>query len=116
VFTPLEIGTVGYTEQEAIDEFGEDGRVDCYTSLYKPLEWELNKDRDEEIVCMAKIVVLRERPLREGEEDTFDSRVLGIHIAAPNAGEIIQGFGVALRKGNLTHRVSMKFHTHSYCE
>jgi pyruvate/2-oxoglutarate dehydrogenase complex dihydrolipoamide dehydrogenase (E3) component len=27
-----------------------------------------------------------------------NSKVLGIHIAAPNAGEIIQGFAVAIKK------------------
>jgi pyruvate/2-oxoglutarate dehydrogenase complex dihydrolipoamide dehydrogenase (E3) component len=33
-----------------------------------------------------------------------DKRVLGMHIASPNAGEIIQGFAVAFRKGGLTHQ------------
>jgi thioredoxin reductase (NADPH) len=98
------MGTVGYTEQDAIDEFGSE-RVDSYLSVYKPLEWELNHERDENVACMAKIVVLRDRPLQDGEADAFESRVLGIHIAAPNAGEIIQGFGVAVRKGNLRHKV-----------
>jgi Pyridine nucleotide-disulphide oxidoreductase, dimerisation domain len=37
---------------------------------------------------MAKVVVLKET-----------SAVLGMHIASPNAGEIIQGFAVAFRKG-----------------
>ena len=34
-----------------------------------------------------------------------DNTVLGLHIACPNAGEIIQGFAVAFRKGGLTHQV-----------
>jgi pyruvate/2-oxoglutarate dehydrogenase complex dihydrolipoamide dehydrogenase (E3) component len=37
---------------------------------------------------MAKVVVLKET-----------NAVLGMHIASPNAGEIIQGFAVAFRKG-----------------
>ena len=36
VFTPLEIGTVGLTEDEATAKFGSD--VDCYVSAYHPLE------------------------------------------------------------------------------
>ena len=41
-----------------------------------------------------------------------DNTVLGLHIACPNAGEIIQGFAVAFRKGGLTHQVItiMVFH------
>ena len=35
-----------------------------------------------------------------------DNTVLGLHIACPNAGEIIQGFAVAFRKGGLTHQVT----------
>ena len=38
----------------------------------------------------AKVVVLKET-----------NAVLGMHIASPNAGEIIQGFAVAFRKGLL---------------
>jgi thioredoxin reductase (NADPH) len=33
------------------------------------------------------------------DKSTPDQRVLGLHIACPNAGEVIQGFATALRKG-----------------
>ncbi len=33
------------------------------------------------------------------DRSTPANRVLGIHIASPNAGEITQGFAVAFRKG-----------------
>lgn len=42
------------------------------------------------ILINAKVVV---------DKSTPDNRVLGIHIAAPNAGEIIQGYSAAFRKG-----------------
>ena len=42
-----------------------------------------------ELSCMAKVIV----------DKNDNERVLGMHIAAPNAGEIIQGFAVAFRKG-----------------
>jgi pyruvate/2-oxoglutarate dehydrogenase complex dihydrolipoamide dehydrogenase (E3) component len=86
VFTPLELGTVGLTEDEAIDKFGKD-KIDCYLSAFAPLEWTIIEEMHD-INSFSKVVI---------EKDTND--VLGIHIAAPNAGEIIQGFAVAFRKG-----------------
>ena len=63
--------------------------------MFLPLEWTLREDRPKGVNCMAKVVVHRGQ----------GGRVLGMHIAAPNAGEIIQGFAVAFRKGTLTHQV-----------
>jgi thioredoxin reductase (NADPH) len=51
------------------------------------LEWTIIEEMHD-INSFSKVVI---------EKDTND--VLGIHIAAPNAGEIIQGFAVAFRKG-----------------
>jgi hypothetical protein len=67
--------------------------VDCVMSSFQPLEWTVAHDNHEGTTCMAKIVIRTDQ----------DKEVLGIHIAAPNAGEIIQGLAVAFRKG-LTHR------------
>ena len=87
VFTPLEFGTVGLTEEEAQEEYGTD-HIDCYMSSFAPLEWTIVEEMADAAALM-KVVV-----------DTSDyNRILGIHIAAPNAGEIIQGFAVAFRKG-----------------
>ena len=84
VFTPLEIGTVGLSEEEAITKYGED-MVDSYISSFQPLEWSI---AHKEVNSYAKIVYNR-----------TDQTVLGLHIASPNAGEIIQGYAVAFRKG-----------------
>lgn len=91
VFTPLELGTVGLTEEEAIAKYGE-ASVDCYMSSFQPLEWSIIQ-AFADLRCISKVVV----------DKTANDKVLGIHIAAPNAGEIIQGFGVAFKKG-LTHK------------
>jgi len=85
VFTPLELGTVGLSEEDAIAEHGADS-VDSYISSFTPLEMSLL--HLEGNPCLAKVVV-----------NTDTNAVLGMHIAAPNAGEIIQGFGVAIKKG-----------------
>ncbi len=87
VFTPLELGTVGLSEEEAIEKFGE-ANVDSYVSTFQPLEWTVVHHL-ENLKCITKVVV----------DKTNDEKVLGIHIAAPNAGEVIQGFAVAFRKG-----------------
>lgn len=87
VFTPLEIGTVGLSEEQAVARYGEDS-VDCYISSFTPLEWALS-EHHHDFSCLVKIVV----NLKENK------KVLGMHIASPNAGEVIQGFGLALKKG-----------------
>lgn len=87
VFTPLEFGTVGFSEDDAIAEFGAEN-IECYVSELAPLEWTISDER-EKAKCYAKVVVLK--PEKE--------KVLGMHIVAPNAGEIIQGYALAVKKG-----------------
>lgn len=91
VFTPLELGTIGYSEEEAISKFGADA-IDSFVSAFTPLEWSV-VDKHSEGGCFAKVVVNTKE----------NNKILGMHIAAPNAGEIIQGFAVAFRKG-ITHK------------
>lgn len=87
VFTPLEFGTVGLNEDEAREKYG-DSNVDCYLSAFSPLEWTIVEELAES-AAYCKVII-----------DKMDNeRILGLHIAAPNAGEIIQGFAVAFRKG-----------------
>lgn len=92
VFTPLELGTVGLTEEAAIEKYGAEN-VDCVISSFLPLEWTVAHDNHEGVSCLAKIVL----------NISNDKEILGLHIAAPNAGEIIQGLAVAFRKG-LKHK------------
>jgi pyruvate/2-oxoglutarate dehydrogenase complex dihydrolipoamide dehydrogenase (E3) component len=61
------------------------------------------------MTCVAKVVVLRNKGVQGekevvGEGEQGEERVVGMHIAAPNAGEIIQGFALAFRKG-ITYKV-----------
>jgi thioredoxin reductase (NADPH) len=89
VFTPLEYGAVGYTEEEAQKEFGAEN-ISTFHTKFKPLEWNVNKmaangDRQ----CYTKVIVHK-----------FDqNRVVGYHICAPNAGEVTQGVGMAINCG-----------------
>jgi thioredoxin reductase (NADPH) len=87
VFTPLEYGCVGLSEEDALTRLGS-GRVEVYHTNYTPLEWSVVESRPQN-GCYAKLIV-----------DKGDSnRVVGFHVLGPNAGEITQGWACALRLG-----------------
>lgn len=46
VFTPIEYGTCGLSEEDAIAKYGEDN-LNTYHVSYQPLEWQFNKYRPE---------------------------------------------------------------------
>jgi len=86
VFTPIEYGTVGYSEDEALETFGKE-HVEVYHKSFVPLEWTLSESRSHH-QCFTKVVV-----------DKNTNRVLGIHFLGPSAGEVMQGYGTAMKKG-----------------
>ncbi|CAB1121526.1 unnamed protein product [Ectocarpus sp. CCAP 1310/34] len=87
VFTPLEYGCCGLSEEDAIETLGEEN-VEVFHSAFTPLEWQMNSERPQN-ACYVKAVC-----------DLKDSqRVLGLHFLGPNAGEVMQGFGVGIRLG-----------------
>ncbi|XP_071110707.1 thioredoxin reductase 2, mitochondrial-like isoform X1 [Haliotis cracherodii] len=100
VFTPLEYGMVGISEETAIRKYGEDN-IEIYHAFYKPLEFTL-PDRDAS-QCYIKLICQRQ------------GRVLGIHLVGPNAGEIIQGFAVALRCGATYSSIAGTVGIHPTC-
>jgi len=87
VFTPLEYGCVGYSEDEAKTKLGKD-RIKVYHATAQPLEWNLNHERKNDMGYMKLVCDVNEK-----------EKVIGIHITGPNAGEIIQGLAVAIRCG-----------------
>ena len=52
VFTPLEYGAIGFSEEDAIKFFGEDN-VDVFHGKFWPLEWTIAHRPDN--VCYAKV-------------------------------------------------------------
>lgn len=82
VFCQPNIGTVGLTEEDAI-EAGHKLRI--YRSEFKPMKHSLT-GRDER--AMMKLVV-----------DDKTDRVLGAHMVGPDAGEITQGIAIAIKAG-----------------
>lgn len=82
VFSQPSVGTVGLTEAAARQRYP---RVAVYKSTFTPLKHTLT-GRGEK--TFMKLVVDKDSDL-----------VLGCHMVGPDAGEIIQGFAVALRCG-----------------
>ncbi|XP_015606757.1 thioredoxin reductase 1, mitochondrial isoform X2 [Cephus cinctus] len=88
VFSPLEYGCVGFSEEHAIAIHGDDN-IEVYHAYYKPTEFFIPQKSP--LNCYLKVVALR----------GGDQKVLGMHFIGPNAGEVIQGFAAAM-KCNLT--------------
>ncbi|CAG9819279.1 unnamed protein product [Phaedon cochleariae] len=84
VFSPLEYGCVGLSEEAAIAKYGEDN-IEVYHGYYKPTEFFIPQKNVSN--CYQKVVALR-----EGAQ-----KVLGMHFIGPYAGEVIQGFAAAIK-------------------
>jgi glutathione reductase (NADPH) len=82
VFSQPEIGTVGLTEAQARKKHGD---VDIYKSTFRPMKFIL-PGRDEKM--MMKIIV-----------EKVSQKVLGCHIIGPDAGEMAQLLGIAVKMG-----------------
>lgn len=82
VFTHPNIGTVGFTEAEARKEFG---KVTVFRSEFKALKHTLSGSTER---TLLKLLV-----------DTASDRVVGLHMVGPDAGEVVQGFAVAMKAG-----------------
>ena len=81
VFTQPELGTVGLTEAEARAR----GPIEVYSTAFRPMQSAFAGRPDK---VMMKLVV-----------DAENRRVLGCHIVAPNAGEMIQLAAIAVKMG-----------------
>lgn len=84
VFTIPEIGTVGMTQDEAVEKYGKENIL-LYRQNFRAMKFTL-PDRDEK--TLMKMVVLK---------DT--GRILGMHMCGHDAAETIQGFAPALAAG-----------------
>jgi glutathione reductase (NADPH) len=82
VFTHPNIGTVGYSEADARKEFGD---ITVFKSEFKALKHTLSGSTER---TFMKLLV-----------ETATDRVVGLHMVGPDAGEIVQGFAVAMKAG-----------------
>ena len=82
VFTHPNIGTVGLSEAEARAQYN---AVDIYRSDFKALKHTLSGSDERSLM---KMIV-----------DKTSDKVIGIHIVGEGAGEIMQGFAIAVKAG-----------------
>jgi len=82
VFSQPNIGTVGLTEEEAKTQYD---NIDVYRSSFRALKHTLSGNDEK---TMMKMIV-----------DRDSDRVVGVHMLGADAGEIIQGIGIALKAG-----------------
>eukprot|EP00981_Chlorochromonas_danica_P012664 scaffold5245_cov183-Ochromonas_danica.AAC.15 len=112
VFTPSEYGCIGLSEEQAVAKYGEDD-VEVYLSEFTTLEisaahrqkhkrkaegegkeseeknsWSM-EDEGMSANCLSKLITVK----------SLGERVVGFHFVGPNAGEVTQGFAVAMKLG-----------------
>lgn len=84
VFSHPPIGTVGLTESQACERFG-DAAVKVYSSHFTSLYYgvvEHKSPSDMKLICVGK-----------------EEKVVGVHLIGEGADEMLQGFAVAVRMG-----------------
>ncbi|XP_037092487.1 thioredoxin reductase 2, mitochondrial-like [Pollicipes pollicipes] len=100
VFTPFEYSCVGLSEEQARSQLDE---IEVYHAFYRPLEYAVpNRDCSS---CYIKAVCERAAP----------QKVLGLHFIGPNAGEVMQGFSVAMRSGLTVESLRQSVGIHPTC-
>ncbi len=84
VFSSPEAATVGLTEAEAKEQYGEDG-IKVYRSKFRAMYYVLPQKEEK---TLMKLIVHQE-----------SERVIGAHMVGNYAAEIIQGVAIALKMG-----------------
>jgi glutathione reductase (NADPH) len=83
IFSHPPIGTVGLTEDQAREQYGDDIKI--YETRFNPMAYAFS---EEKIATAMKLVTAGS-----------DERVVGCHIIGDGADEMLQGFAVAVRMG-----------------
>lgn len=86
VFTPLEYGMVGLSEEQCLEKFGADG-FQKITKVAHPLEWALSPGRQHDEAFMKVLV------------RSSNDKIVGFHMLGPNSGEVLQAMALAVKAG-----------------
>lgn len=84
VFSHPPIGTVGLTQEQAIEMYGKD-KLKIYVSLGQSMYFSVTERKEKtaiKLICLLP-----------------DEKVIGLHMLGKGCDEILQGFGVAIRMG-----------------
>lgn len=82
VFSDPQIGTVGLTEEQALEQSAE---IEVFVADFRPMKYIL-PEKDER--TLMKLIV-----------DKASRKILGAHVCGVDAGEMMQGIGIAVRMG-----------------
>jgi glutathione reductase (NADPH) len=83
IFSHPPIATLGLSEEEALERYGED--IKCYQSKFVDLYHSFSHRRSQ--TCMKLVTV------------GVSEKVVGVHVIGRSADELLQGFAVALKMG-----------------
>ena len=86
VFAHPEVGSIGLTEPEAREKYG-DGNVKVYSTNFTAMYYAM-MDADNKPPTSYKLVCTGK-----------DEKVVGLHILGSGSAEMLQGFGVAVKMG-----------------
>jgi len=76
VFTPIEYGCCGMSEEASIEKYGEQN-LTTYHTLFKPLEWNFSEVREGDY-GFCKLITLKNE----------NEKIIGLHYVGPHAGEV----------------------------
>lgn len=85
VFSHPEAGTIGLTEDQAIEKYGKDD-IKIYRSRFNSMYYAMS---DHKLPTAYKLVCVK----------SLDEKIVGLHMVGDASGEILQGFGVAVKMG-----------------
>jgi glutathione reductase (NADPH) len=84
IFSHPPIGTVGLSEQQAVDQFGKD-QIKVYQTRFNPMFTAFDEVK---IPTVMKLVTMGK-----------NEKIIGLHVIGLAADEMLQGFGVAVKMG-----------------
>ncbi|KAF2839240.1 glutathione reductase [Patellaria atrata CBS 101060] len=88
VFSHPEVGTVGLTEPQAIEQYGKEN-IKVYTTKFTAMFYDFASP-EEKAKNPTQYKLITAGP---------DEKVVGLHILGDGSGEMLQGFGVAVKMG-----------------
>lgn len=86
VFSHPEVGSIGLTEPQAIEKFGKDN-IKVYNTSFTAMYYSMMEQEDK--------APTKYKLITTGKEE----KVVGLHILGLGSGEMLQGFGVAIKMG-----------------
>lgn len=100
VFSHPPIGTIGLTEKQARDKFGDD-QIKVYTSRFVNMYYGIINELVDDALATDGMAAFKPKPMTAmklvcvGKEE----KVVGLHVIGMGADEMLQGFGVAVKMG-----------------